>query len=666
MDASSPDTLPDLNQRYLQWVDQVVERTLKGQIRSKEQVGQLLSTDIATGTGEIFERCLGDRLAAIQTAIAALPPSEEFKLAKANRRLKALQTIEAAWNQLQTQTQRDQAVGATLTALQSSPDALQVLSQSLDPNRRDALTLEQLGQLGKTLTRPDIGAELRPQFLSAQDLAELAQGIQGGIAAWQQLESQVVGWVYDDQRSIGFGEEQRTSPWDYWARQIPKTWVSQLLQALNQGNTVSWLAEQRQLQMADWVTAVIVLSFLQRAIVSWFEHQVYNAKISHKFLVSIYLSFAALWGQLSHCWARCAALPAPQQQQLSQHCLQLCFQVLQTFSGQAYFPLYGGIFATLGGQSLRRILLDIEQPLRQLPPSQPKARMLTLLAYALQVQGDYAQAETLFQQALEIAETIPDPFCTTATLNHLSRLWLKRKDYATAMSYGQRALVLSRQQGNPLGEANALASLGFAESFASSLSDQLTDHPEAQESRQEASERAIYQLQRGLALGEQLQDPQIQALCGCSLGMIYLKLNQPTEALEPLQNGWKAARQSGDIYLVGLNVAYLAQAMDQTWRQTPASSPESAANTHSEPGMPPDKMYSSIIFSGCLGMCLLYQIGAQEWQQAAASLVWIEAEIGAAAFEAILSQNRSDLIPEIGVDGYDDIPRVLQQYRDLQ
>jgi tetratricopeptide (TPR) repeat protein len=633
------DAPESLTERYLQLLDHIVGLTLKGQIRSKTQVGELLSQGTQAGTAEIFERCLSHRLQEVSTQIEAL--TDEFKLAKANRSLKALQTIASEWQRLQTQTLQEQSVKMALTAICQNQEPLQVISHALDPNRPDALTAAQVGQLAQALTQNDLAAA----HLTREDLQTLANGLKQGLSTWQSLEGKVVGWIYETEQTIGFGESTRVDPWHYWAKQIPGTWLSQLFQGITRGDTVTWLIEQPQIQLADWVEAVVALTFLQRALVTWFERQVYAETIGRKLLISIYLSFAALWGQLSGCWQGCQKLPSQQRQQLSQHCLQLCLQVLQTFSEQDYFPLYGGIFATLNGQSLRRILNHLDVPLQQLVDSQPKARILTLLAYAQQVQGQYEQAQTLYQQAMEIGLQLPDPLCVTANLNHLSRLHLWRKHYETAIGYGQRALVLSRQQGNTLGEANALANLGFGEIFAA----QQTNPTEPIDP--EICERAIAQLQRGAQLGELLQDPQIQALCGCSLGLAYLNLAEPSAAIEPFMTGWKAAQNSGDLYLSGLNVAYLAQATYESWHHNP------------EPTAKQDKIYASIVFCGCLGMYQLHQIGAMEWQRIAILMQKVRAEMGEPAFQNCLNLHRSSLLPEIGVDGFDYIPNLLSDSR---
>jgi tetratricopeptide (TPR) repeat protein len=645
------DAPESLSERYLQLINHIVDLTLKGQIRAKAQVGDLLSKGTEPGTAEIFERCLSHRLQDVETQITGLSAAEDFKLAKANRSLKALQTIDAEWNRIQTQNLRDQAVTKALTSLRQTQEPLRALSESLDPNRPDSLTVVQWGQFAQMIgqqleTRAETDVASHADLVNHEDLSAIVRGIQQGLASWQRLEGQVVGWIYEDSQSVGFGENERANPWQFWASQIPGTWLSQLFKELTNGDTVSWLIAQRQLDLADWVEAVIVLTFLHRALVSWCERQVYAAKLGRKILISIYLSFAVLWGQLSSCWQWCDSLPHQQRQHLHQHCLQLCLQVLQMFSEQTYFPLYGGVFATLGGQSLRRILQHLELPLQQMADSRSKARLLTLIAYTQQVQGEYDRAQGLYLQAFEMAQQLPDPDCVTANLNHLSRLYLIRKDYEMAVSYGQRALVLSRQQGNTMGEANALANLGFGEIFAVVASPEPIDP--------DICERAIAQLQRGAQLGEQLQDPQIQARCGCSLGIAYLHLAQPIDAAEQFAHSWKAAQSSGDIYLVGLHGAYLAQSIYATLDQTPAPEPRRA------------KLLASIVYSGCLGMYLLHQIGATEWQLAAAVMTKVQTELGTQTWHECLRDQRQALLPDIGVDGFDYIPTILTQYQASQ
>ena len=88
-----------MSDRYLALIDKIVDTTLKGKIRSKEQVYRMLVRDVTAGTGEIFERCLNDRLTATQGQLD--PGLDELKQAKVNRILRALKTIEGEWERWQ-------------------------------------------------------------------------------------------------------------------------------------------------------------------------------------------------------------------------------------------------------------------------------------------------------------------------------------------------------------------------------------------------------------------------------------------------------------------------------------------------------------------------------------------------------------------------------------
>ena len=172
--------------------------------------------------------------------------------------------------------------------------------------------------------------------------------------------------------------------------------------------------------------------------------------------------------------------------------------------------------------------------------------------------------------------------------------------------------------------------LGYSEVFQAR---QLEDvEPEVYES-------AIGYLEQGLLLSERLGDRQSQAFCSSSLGIAKIALENAAGAIEYLVKGWQAAQFSGDLYLQGLNLAYLAQAYYSL------------------------NELEQAIFAGCLGMYTLEQIGAMEWRQSAGLLTILRGQMGAEAFKQSLAKSRSNIIPAIGVDGYDYIPELLEKYQ---
>ena len=614
--------------RYLALIDEIVQITLKGQIRSKEQVYQRLLQDVTPGTGEIFERCLAERIDTTQHQKNT--QTDELKQAKAMRSLRALQTIQGEWERVQKQNQVSGTLSAALQTLTTAQrrDRLTALLRVIDPNRTPALTLDQLQQLAKALQQqPSSDPDLD------KDLQELAAGLTSGLASWQRLQDHLVSWIYDQsQGPLGFeGVPGQRGPWAVWAAQVNSPIPQALFHtlALNQ-SVVEWVAQQRHLTLSAWVELALVMQCLQRGLVSWFDKQAYDSKVGAKLSISTFLTFAVIWSELANGFRAAASSISSNYDRLTDGCFQIALQNLRSFAQRDYFPLYGGIFASFSGDYLRSALNYLDEPLRRAEGTQEKARILTLLGYSLRALGQLEQAEAFQQQALAIAREAGDRPCEIANLNHLSRACVAQKDYETAISYSQRALILSRQSGDRLGESNALANLGYSEVFQAQ---------QLEQSEPEVYETAIHYLQQGLQLSERLGDRQSQALCCSSLGIAHLVLSQPEAAIPYLETGLQAAQFSGDLYLQGLNLASLAEAY--YGRQN----------------------IEKAIYTASLGMYLLEQIASPQWRQAAGLLTILQGQMGAEAFATLLGQYRSQIIKVIGVDGYDYIPQLLEQYQ---
>jgi tetratricopeptide (TPR) repeat protein len=310
---------------------------------------------------------------------------------------------------------------------------------------------------------------------------------------------------------------------------------------------------------------------------------------------------------------------------------QITLQILRTFAQQSYFPLYGGIFASFTGEYLRDALSYLDEPLRQAEGTQEKARILTLLGSSARAMGQVDRAIEFHQQALEIARTANDTICEIANLNHLSRTYVAQANFNEAINYSQRAVILSRQAGDRSGEANALANLGFSEVFQARQQEYVEP---------EVYEMAIERLQQGLQLTERLGDRQSQALCYSSLGIAQVLADQPQAALEDLEKGISAAQFTGDVYLQGINLAYLAEAHYRL------------------------QNFSKAILTGSLGMYLLEQIGSTSWRQTAGLLIVIRGQLGETEFHNLLEQERRSIVGVIGVDGFDYVPELLKRYQE--
>jgi tetratricopeptide (TPR) repeat protein len=615
-----------LRDRYLGLIDEIVQATLKGKIRSKEQVYQMLLQGVSTGTGEIFERCLEEQINVNQQQVDH--PVSEIKQAKATRTLRALKTISSEWERVQEQNRVSEvittATQSILTASQS--DRFTALLRAIDPNRQQVLNLQQQAQLAKALQQMAVGSS-DPE--NAREIQQLSQGITAGLASWQRLEDYLVSWIYDQNRTIGFeGLPEQRGPWAVWAKQVNSPLPQSLFQTLARNQPLDeWVDRQPSLELGDWVELAVILQYLQRGLVHWFDKMVYDSKVGAKLSISTFIAFAVIWSQLASALNR--VVVSTQRDAVVNGCFQVSLQILRAFAQREYFPLYGGVFASLSGNYLRDALNYLDEPLRRVEATQEKARILTLLGYSLRAQGQYNRANSFHQQALEIARDAGDRVCEIANLNHLSRLYVAQKNYAEAISYSQRALMFSRQTGDRLGEANALANLGYSEVFHAK---------QLEEVEPEVYESAIHYLEQGLQLSARVGDGQSQAMCFSSLGIAKVVIEQPQDAIAYLEQGWQAAQFSGDLYLQGVNLAYLAEASYslQNWEKA--------------------------IYSGSLGAYLLEQINSNDWRKPAGLLSILQGQLGVEAFQALLGSQRSKIIPVIGVDGYDYIPELLKKY----
>ncbi|MBD1851986.1 tetratricopeptide repeat protein [Cyanobacteria bacterium FACHB-502] len=611
-----------LSDRYTALIEQIVQMTLKGNIRSKEQVLQMLAEGIEAGTGELFERCLSDRITATEQQAAS---GNELKQAKAGRILRALQTIRSEWERWQVQNQVNAALESAVQQIvmasgAETEDALRELIRVTDPNRSQPLSLSQWQQLGKRLRQsPD-----------TEDLQQLGQGLIQGLESWQRLEDHLVSWIYDQsQGQIGFeGVPGQRGPWRVWAKQVNRSHPASLFNALAMSQAPIEWAESQPTTLADFVELVVILRCLQQGLVNWFDKLVYNSKVGAKLSIATFLGFSLIWSQLGDGWSRASFAG---HHRLMQASFQITLQILRTFAQQSYFPLYGGIFASFTGEYLRDALSYLDEPLRQAEGTQEKARILTLLGSSARAMGQVDRAIEFHQQALEIARTANDTICEIANLNHLSRTYVAQANFNEAINYSQRAVILSRQAGDRSGEANALANLGFSEVFQARQQEYVEP---------EVYEMAIERLQQGLQLTERLGDRQSQALCYSSLGIAQVLADQPQAALEDLEKGISAAQFTGDVYLQGINLAYLAEAHYRL------------------------QNFSKAILTGSLGMYLLEQIGSTSWRQTAGLLIVIRGQLGKTEFHNLLEQERRSIVGVIGVDGFDYVPELLKRYQE--
>ena len=601
-----------LSEQYLALIDQIVEKTLQGKIASTERVYIMLQRGIEKGTGEIWERCLAQKIAATEQELG--------KKLKAQRVLRALETIETQYIRWQQANQKQNAIDfATKQILETETDKLLVaLVKIIDFNQKQPLNRDKLAELAVSLQTKSTNITEKEQ---QQNLQQIATGITKGLDSFNQLEDSLISWMYESNRSIGFAQE-KPNPWRVWAKQVDAPLPKQLFQTLAEQKAIAQLNKvTNNIELAGWVELTILLQYIQQGLVSWFDKQPYNVQFGKKLSYSTFLTFAAIWLELSQTFIV--------NNQYREGCFQIVLQILRLFARRDDFPLYGGVFISFSGDYLQNTLEYLSEPLKRVEGTQEKARILTLIGYSQRVLGQYVPAINFHQEALKIAREAQDKSCEIANLNHLSRVCVLQKNYEEAISYSQRALILARQGGYKLGEANALVNLGYSKVFMARQSDRMAT---------DTYTEAINYLQQGVKLAEKTEDVQSQSL-GCnSLGIAYVILAQPTSAIAFLEKGAKLAQMAQDVYLQGLSYTYLAEAYYSIENRQEA------------------------VYYGCLAMYLLNQINSSEWRKSAGLVTITKGQLGADAFNNILSQYRSEIIALIGVDGYDYLPQLLKQY----
>ena len=614
--------------RYIIFIDEIIASVLKGKIASKQIIYRRLVDELQPGTGEIFERCLMEKTSELEQGVKTA--SDELKQAKATRQLRAIKLLQQAWEQWQKKYQAQSQCDVAVQQIIAAPpeERLGILLQILDPNQSYIFKHPQIQQLAQLLNQ---ASENLTDESVAFELRQYAAGLIEGLTSITELEPHLISWIYDlPNRAVGFGEVANNyGPWASWAKQVSNPLAKELFnqQAHNQSATAVILA-QNTINLKAWVGLIVLMRDLQSGLVTWFDKQAYSAKFGQDLSGVTFIVFAMIWSELSQGF-KTASLSS-EKEQLSQACFQMTLQILRAFAQRPNFPLYGGVFASFSGNSFRDTIDYLDRPLNFVENIQEKARILTVLGYSQQGMGNNQKALDFHQNALELSRQTQDRTCEVANLNHLSRLNWQNNDYNSAINQAQRALILARQIGDKKGEAYSLVSLGFCEIIIARQQRTVTS---------EQLESSINYLQQGLKLSEKFNNLLNQAVSLIGLGIAYVSLEQPLQAVPFLEQGLAIILRVGNRNLQALGYAYIAEACYQLQQEELA------------------------VYHGCLGMYLLEQQGNLQWQQAAAIVMILQGRLGEDRFKTILSQHRSKMIAQIGVDGFDYLPNLIEQYR---
>lgn len=126
---------PSDRDRYQTFVEQIIASILKGQIASKALIYQRLVDELQPGTGEIFERCLMEKITSLESLVKT--ESDELKQAKATRQLRAIKMLQQAWEEWQKNHQAESSCAVAVRQIleAEATQRLSVLLQVLDPNQ---------------------------------------------------------------------------------------------------------------------------------------------------------------------------------------------------------------------------------------------------------------------------------------------------------------------------------------------------------------------------------------------------------------------------------------------------------------------------------------------------------------------------------------------------
>ena len=201
-----------LSDRYLTLIDGIVDKTLQGKIASTERVYIMLQRGIEKGTGEIWERCLSQKIEATKQELG--------KKLKAQRVLRALETIETQYIRWQQANQKQNIIDSTTKQILETEDKLLVsLVKTIDLNQKQSLNRDKLAQLADSLQTESKNIIDKEQ---QQNIQQIAIGITRGLNSFSQLEDNLISWMYESNRSIGFAQE-KPNPWRVWEKQIDST-----------------------------------------------------------------------------------------------------------------------------------------------------------------------------------------------------------------------------------------------------------------------------------------------------------------------------------------------------------------------------------------------------------------------------------------------------------
>ncbi|MDJ0798215.1 MAG: hypothetical protein QNJ51_15580 [Calothrix sp. MO_167.B12] len=538
----------------------LIEEILSGikseQYQTENAIKNKLISSIEPGNEEEFQESLKKRIASIEKRIAKNKYDERkiIQLEKQLKNVRLLQKITTQWQKSRTNTEK---VSQLLQDIINNPEEqILIFAKALESH-----TLEEIRLLSELLKKE-----------SVDRLQSFDVGLSRGLNLISTLQPYLTNWIkYKDvlasNITIGGTTSERItdkgsffeyqSPWKLWSEKINSPWNA-LFVNQEYDKSAEEFSQCSEIDISEWVELILVIKYLPLLLIKWLDRQVFDSKSGKILANRTLISFAIICCELAQGLKTAKTQILDNSKQLEQVFMTMTWQLLETLSKREEIPLYNGVTISLSGNILRDNIDYINEYLKNLPSTQCKGNLLTLLSHYYSLQGKYTVGNNCSQEALDIAQINEDENSEIANLNYLFHNSIGQENYDGAIQYSLDILDKSRQSGKLLEASNGLINLGYTKILKA----------QKIEENQAIIEEGIKHISEGLDILENSNygdykywiSLPLKIRCYNYVGKSYLVLEEPELALEYLEKSREICEREDDLYLRGLNFTYLGEA----------------------------------------------------------------------------------------------------------
>ena len=216
-------------------------------------------------------------------------------------------------------------------------------------------------------------------------------------------------------------------------------------------------------------------------------------------------------------------------------------QVIQdkTLPDSSHWKAFEALVSYYGAQQPDSVLSIAQKFYSQAKGKQDKDAMARALAKKggyYDLQGDFGQALTYFNQSLKIYEKLGSQSGKADVLNNIGTTYAKQRDYPKALDYYHRSLAIQDTLGTQLGTAHTLNNMGLVSKFQGNYT------------------QALEYQKRSLQIYKLLDDPPERDIASClnNLGNIYSDLGNYDQALNHYRRSHERCESLEDFSLLAL------------------------------------------------------------------------------------------------------------------